>query len=305
MKAVRIHSYGHSDQIRLEDVPRPAPGTGDVLVRVRAAGVNPVDWKIREGYLKDSLAVSFPFTLGQDFAGEIEECGPDVAGFGRGDPVFGFASGAYAEYVTVRAGGVARKPESVDFETAAAIPTPGLTAYELVSDVLGLEPNHTVLINGAAGGVGAFAVQLARGKGARVVATASADDASDLRRLGADEVIDYKSERFEARVKDVDAVIDLVGGQTLARSYEVVKPGGTVVSIVSPPDQRLLAERRLRGKFFRMERDALRLGKLADLIDRGTVKVRVRQFYPLLAAREAQDLSQAGKSRGKIVLRVG
>jgi NADPH:quinone reductase-like Zn-dependent oxidoreductase len=305
MKAVRIHSYGHSDQIRLEDVPRPAPGPGDVLVRVRSAGVNPVDWKIREGYLKDSMAVSFPFTLGQDFAGEIEECGPDVAGFHRGDSVFGFASGAYAEYVTVRAGSIAQKPRNVDFDGAAAIPTPGLTAYELVSDVLRVAKGQTVLIHGAAGGVGGFAVQLARWKEARIVATASTADAAELRQLGADEVIDYKSDRFEDRVKNVDAVMDLVGGPTLARSYDVVKPGGIVVSVVSPPDQRLLAARQLRGKFFRMERDALRLAKLADLIDRGTVKVRVRQRYPLLAAREAQDLSQNGKSHGKIVLRLG
>ena len=305
MKAVRIHSYGHSDQIRLEDVPRPNPGPGDVLVRVRAAGVNPVDWKIREGYLKDSLAISFPYTLGQDFSGEIEDVGPDVAGFKRGDAVFGFASGAYAEYVTVRAGTMAQKPRTIDFDASAAIPTPCLTAYELVVDVLRLTKDQVVLIHGAAGGVGAFAVQIARWKQARVVATVSAADAPEVRSLGAQEVIDYKSERFEDRVKEVDAVIDLVGGQTLARSYGVVKPGGMVVSIVSPPDQRLLADRKLRGRFFRMERDGLRLGKLADLIDRGTLQVRVKQLYPLLAAREAQDLSQTGQSHGKIVLRVG
>jgi NADPH:quinone reductase-like Zn-dependent oxidoreductase len=305
MKAARIHSYGHSDQIRLEEVPRPPIGPGDVLVRVRAAGVNPVDWKIREGYLKDSLALSFPFTLGQDFAGEVEECGPDVGGFKRGDAVFGFASGAYAEYVSVRTGSLAQKPRTVDFDTAASIPTPGLTALELISDVVRLAKDQVVLIHGAAGGVGGFAVQIARWKEAKIFATASASDAAEVRQLGAHEVIDYRTERFEDRLKDVDAVVDLVGGPTLARSYGVVKPGGLVVSIVSPPDQRILTARRIRGMYFRMERDALRLGKLAELIDRGILKVRVKQLYPLLAAKEAQDLSQEGRSHGKIVLHVG
>lgn len=304
MKAARIYSYGHSDQIRLEDVPRPPVGPGEVLVRVRAAGVNPIDWKIREGYLRDSLAVSFPFTLGQDFSGEIEECGPDVVGFRRGDGVFGFASGAYAQYVSVRLGNLAQKPRVVDFDTAASIPTPGLTAYQLISDVVRLAKDQVVLIHGAAGGVGSFAVQLARWKEAKVLTTASASDAADLRQLGAHEVFDYRTDRFEDRVKDVDAVVDLVGGPMLARSYGVVKPGGLVVSIVGAPDQRILTARRIRGMFFRMERDALRLAKLAEFIDRGILKVRIKQLYPLLAAREAQDLSQEGRSHGKIVLHV-
>jgi NADPH:quinone reductase-like Zn-dependent oxidoreductase len=152
--------------------------------------------------------------------------------------------------------------------------------------------------------VGAFAVQLARWKGARVVATASFADATDLLQLGAQEVIDYKSERFEEHLKDVDAVVDLVGGDTLARSYSVVKPGGVLVSIVAAPDDRLLREREIRGRFFRMQRDSLELAKLADLIDRGTLKARVKQIFPLSLAREAQELSQAGKAHGKIVLRV-
>jgi len=304
MKAVRIHSYGHADQIRVEETPRPPVGAGEVLVKVRSAGVNPVDWKIREGYLKNAMAVSFPYTLGQDFAGEVSECGPDVVGFKTGDAVFGFASGTYAEFVSVRSGSLAQKPRSIDFDTSASIPTPGLTAYQLISDTVRVEKDQLVLIHGAAGGVGAFAVQLAHWKGARVVATASFADATDLLQLGAQEVIDYKSERFEDHVKDVDAVVDLVGGDTLTRSIGVVKPGGILVSIVAAPDERLLRERQIRGRFFRMQRDALELAKLADLIDRGTLKARVKQIFPLSLAREAQELSQAGKAHGKIVLRV-
>lgn len=302
MKAVRIYAYGHSDQIRVEDIPRPSLGPGDVLVKVRAAGVNPVDWKIREGYLKDSLAVSFPFTLGQDFSGEIAECGPDVVGFKPGDAVFGFASGAYAEFVVARPGSLAQKPRSVDFPTAASIPTPGLTAYQLISDVVRVAKDQRILIHGAGGAVGSFAVQLARWKGATVIGTASGGDAPELLDLGAQEIIDYKTERFDQRVKDVDAVVDLVGGDTLARSYGVVKPGGMVVSIVSPPDQRLLGLRQLQGKFFRMQRDAAELARLADLVDRGTVKARVKQLFPLVMAKEALDLSQSGKAHGKIDL---
>ncbi|HLY10368.1 MAG TPA: NADP-dependent oxidoreductase [Planctomycetota bacterium] len=302
MRAARIYAYGHSDQIRLEDAPRPAIGPGDVLVKVRAAGVNPVDWKIREGYFRDSMAVSFPFTLGQDFSGDVTECGPDVGGFKRGDSVFGFASGAYAEFVSVRAGALAQKPRSIDYQMAASIPTPGLTAYQLIIDIIRAAKDQSILIHGAAGGVGAFAVQLARWKGARVMATASSEDLPELKQLGAYEVIDYKSERFEDRVKGVDAVVDLVGGETLARSYSVVKPGGIVVSIVGPPDQHQLQLKQIRGQFYRMQRDADDLKKLADLIHRGTLKVRVKQAFPLMLAKEAQDLSQGGRSHGKIVL---
>jgi NADPH:quinone reductase-like Zn-dependent oxidoreductase len=302
MKAARIHAYGNSDQIRIEDVPRPAVGPGDVLVRVRAAGVNPVDWKIREGYLKSVLALSFPYALGQDFAGEIVECGPDVAGFKTGDAVFGFASGTYGEFVSARVGTIAQKPRTIDFNSAAAVPTPGLTAYEVINDVARLGKDQTVLIHGGAGAVGSLAVQFARMKEARVVATASQEDGPEVMQLGAHAVIDYKNERFENRVKDVDVVVDLVGGETLARSYAVVKPGGIIVSLVLPPDEKKLQERQIRGRYFRMERDGLRLGKLADLIDRGMLKVRIKHLLPLLAAKEAQDLTQSGQAHGKVVL---
>lgn len=304
MKAVRIHAYGHSDQIRVEDLPRPGAAAGEVLVKVRAAGLNPVDWKVREGYLRDVLAVHFPLTLGQDIAGEIVETGPDTVGFKAGDAVFGFASGAYAEYVAVRSSWLAQKPKALDFLSAAAIPTPGLTACQLIHDVVQVQPGQRILIHGAAGGVGSIAVQLAALQGGRVIATASESDADELRQLGAAEVIDYKNQRFEAVVTDVDAVVDLVGGDTLARSTTVVKPGGHIVSIVGMPDQAELRKRQIRGTYHRMQRDALGLGKLADLIDRGQLKVRVKQVFPLTLAKEAQDLSQSGRSHGKIVLMV-
>src|SRR5436190_6416995 len=189
MKAIRIHSYGHSDQMKLEETPRPAIRQDEALIRIRAAGVNPVDWKIREGFLKDVQRASFPLTLGQDFAGDIVEVGKDIRDFKVGDKVFGFASGAYAEYTTLSARELVRMPASTDAATAASLPTPGLTAFQLIVDVVQATPNLRILIHGAAGGVGSIAVQLARSKGALVSATASALDIPYLQSLGATQII--------------------------------------------------------------------------------------------------------------------
>ena len=304
MKAIRIHSYGHSDQMKLEETPRPAIRQDEALIRIRAAGVNPVDWKIREGFLKDIQRASFPLTLGQDFAGEIVEVGKDIRDFKVGDKVFGFASGAYAEYTTLSARELVRMPASTDAATAASLPTPGLTAFQLIVDVVQATPNLRILIHGAAGGVGSIAVQLARSKGALVSATASALDIPYLQSLGATQIIDYRSERFEQKLKDMDAVIDLIGGETLARSYPVLKPGGIIVSAVAKPDDAELQKRNLRGQSFVMKRDPSQLVQLAALVDQGVVKPKVSQVLPLSDAPRAHELSQKGKSKGKIVLQV-
>jgi NADPH:quinone reductase-like Zn-dependent oxidoreductase len=227
MKAVRIHAYGHSDQMKLEDLPRPPIRSDEALVRIRAAGVNPVDWKIREGQLKNVFRSSFPLTLGQDFAGDILEAGAYLRGFKAGDQVFGFASGTYAEFATLTAPELVRMPGSVDYVTAASMPTAGLTAYQLIFDVVKAAKNLRVLIHGAAGGVGSFAVQLARSRNARVFATASAQDVAYLKSIGAEQVVDYQSERFENRLQDMDAVVDLVGGRRSCAPIRSSRPGAS------------------------------------------------------------------------------
>jgi len=304
MRAIRIHAYGNSTQMKLEETPRPAIRGDEALVRIRAAGVNPVDWKIREGFLKDVMRESLPMTLGQDFAGDIVEVGKDLRGFTVGDKVFGFAAGAYAEFATLSSRNLVRMPKSIGYATAASIPTAGLTAYQLVFEVVKAAKDMQVLIHGGAGGVGSFAVQLARSKGARVSATASAEDAPYLRSLGVDLVIDYRSERFEQKVTQMDAVIDLVGGGALARSYQVLKSGGIIVSTVAHPDSVETGKRHLRGQGFVMRRDPAQLASLAVLVDQGIVKPKIGQVLPLSDAPKAHELSQKGDSKGKIVLQV-
>lgn len=303
MKAIRIHSYGDSEQLSVEDVPKPEVASGKLLVRVRDAGVNPVDWKKREGYMK-GVSAHFPMTLGQDFAGEVVEVGESVRGFAPGDRVFGFASGAYAEYALVSPDRIARLPESIDFETAASIPTAGLTAWQALTDAARLTENQTILIQGAAGGVGSFAVQMAIWKGARVIATAAAEDRDYLLSLGVERVIDYKTENFEDDVEDIDAVLDLVGGLTLQRSYQVLKSRGVLVTTVGPVNQDEARWYDIEVIQFVMTPDAEGLAQIADLVDRDIVKPRVSHVMGLEEARIAQDLNQAGQSHGKIILRV-
>jgi NADPH:quinone reductase-like Zn-dependent oxidoreductase len=304
MKAIRIHSFGHADQMKLEDTPRPAVQSGHALIRIRAAGVNPVDWKIREGFLKDVMRTSFPLTLGQDFAGDVVEVGRDTREFTVGDKVFGFAMGSYAEYTTLGAKDLVHMPKTVDYTTAASIPTSGLTAYQLVVDVVKAAKEMRLLIHGAAGGVGSFAVQLARSKGARVYATASDQDSAYLKGLGAEQVINYKTERFEEKLRDMDAVIDLIGGETLARSYQVLKNGGVLASAVATPDENELRKLALRGVHFLMKRDPVELARLATLVEQGVLKPKVSQVMSLADAPRAHALSEKGEARGKIVLQV-
>jgi len=304
MKAIRIHGYGSSDVLQFEDVSRPQADPDEVLVKTYDAGLNPVDWKIREGFLKDSSPRTFPFTAGQDFAGEVVETGERVAQFTGGDAVFGFAKGAYAEYAAARADEIALKPKSIDFVTAAAIPTAGLTAWQAIVDAARISQGQSVLIHGAAGGVGSFAVQIAKWKGARLIATASRTDIPYLKELGADEVIDYKAERFEAKTRDLDAVIDLVGGETLARSYGLLKKGGVVVTTLGYIDESKLQQNGLKGVALFMKRDGMELAELGKLVEQGIVTPRIDQVLPISEAKKAQEMSQSGKAHGKIVLRV-
>ncbi|HTC92617.1 MAG TPA: NADP-dependent oxidoreductase [Terriglobales bacterium] len=304
MKAVRIHSYGKADQLKVEEAPKPQIARDEVLVKIYDAGINPVDWKIRAGYLKSIMPKEFPLTMGQDIAGVVAEVGADVNEFKPGDEVFGFATGAYAEYAAAKASELAHKPRSVDFAAAAAIPTAGLMAWQIVIDTIQVSTGQSVLIHGAAGGVGSFAVQLAKWRAARVFATASPEDANYLKSLGVEQAVNYKTERFEDKVKDVDAVIDLVGGETLQRSYQVVKSGGWLVTTVAPVDENEAKERGIHGLLIFVKPNGSELGQIAQLVDQGILKPRVDKVLPLAEAKRAHELNESGQSHGKIVLQV-
>ncbi|MFM9168535.1 MAG: NADP-dependent oxidoreductase, partial [Phycisphaerales bacterium] len=308
MKAVRIHDHGDPSKLVYEDAPRPRPGTGEVLVRVRAAGVNPVDWKIRSGMFKGGLDFAMPATLGFDVAGEVEEVGEGVTAFKPGDRVFAFLAltrgGGYAQYAIVAEGEAAAIPADLDMARAGATPLAALTAWQCLFDIARLGKGQTVLVHGGAGGVGHFAVQMARLKGAKVIATASAENAEFVKGLGADEVIDYRTTKFEDRVKDVDVVLDAVGGDTTTRSAAVLRPGGILVSIAGDPDPAVFQARGVRVAMHLVQPSGAQLKEIAGLIQQGTIKPDVTARFPLKDAQAAQRRSETGHSRGKIVLEV-
>jgi NADPH:quinone reductase-like Zn-dependent oxidoreductase len=308
MKAVSIYSYGGPEVLMYEDAPRPRARAGEVQIRVHAAGVNPVDWKIREGHLKEMLHHTFPLVLGWDVSGVVEALGPGVGRLKVGDEVYSrpdiLRNGAYAEYIIVKESEVALKPTSLDHIQAAAIPLAGLTAWQSLFEAAGLSSGQRVLIHAAAGGVGTFAVQLAKWKGAYVIGTASAHNHDFLRLLGADEIIDYQATRFEEVVREVDVVFDTLGGDTQERSWKVMKRGGILVSIAGPPSPELATAHRVRQAFVFVKPNAMQLAELAKLADSGKLKSVVETVLPLADARRAQALSQGGHTRGKIVLKV-
>ncbi|HEY2382470.1 MAG TPA: NADP-dependent oxidoreductase [Terriglobia bacterium] len=304
MKAIRIHEYGDSGALQVEDVPRVTISDDQILVRVRDAGVNPVDWKIRQGYLKQVMSASFPLTMGQDFAGEVVESGTSVKRFAIGDRVFGFGHGTYAEYAAASESAVAAMPKSMDDVTAAALPTAGLTALQLIRDHAQANPGMTILIHGAAGGVGSFAAQIAKNLGAKVIGTATGDDIEYLESLGIDEIVDYKKERFEDKANEMDAVVDLVGGDTFKRSFAVVKKGGVLITTVQQVDEAAAKRSGIRAVHMVMRRNAVDLAELAALVESGAVKPRLAQTMSLDEAKKAQELSETGKTHGKVVLKV-
>jgi NADPH:quinone reductase-like Zn-dependent oxidoreductase len=303
IKAVRIHSFGGPETLHFEDVLPPEPAAGEVLVRVHAAGVNPFDWKVREGQLGP---LPMPRTLGCDFSGVVEALGPGVTDFFVGQPVFGRSGygGAFAELMVAAADGMAAKPSGVDDIEAAATPTCALTARQALFELAELRSGQKILIHGAAGGVGMFAVQLALRQGAWVIATASSGNLSWLLHLGANQVIDHTATRFEDAVKNVDVVLDLVGGQTQERFWKVLKAGGRLISTVSrpSPEKALLCQARGQKMHVRTRADELAL--LGDMIAHGEIKVMVEKIFPLFRAPEALELSRSGHARGKIVLTI-
>jgi NADPH:quinone reductase-like Zn-dependent oxidoreductase len=303
IKAIRIAQYGGSDQLKYEEAPLPEIGPGHVLAKVRYAGVNPIDWKIREGNMKDFRPASFPLTLGQDFAGEIVAGDSDTGRFRTGERVFGFGEGTYAEFTVAAITLLAAIPEKVDFAAAAALPTPGVTALQAIRDHVQPKPGSRILIHGAAGAVGSLATQIAKRWGAQVIGTASGEDIVYLRSLGHVEVVDYKRERFET-VGLVDAVLDLVGGDSAARSFAVVKKGGVMVSTVGAANAEMAARAGIRAVNMVSKGNAADLSELAGLVERGDVKPRMGEVFRLEQAREAQDASQQGRAKGKILLKI-
>jgi len=308
MMAWRVHEFGTPETMRFQRVAVPTPGAGEVLVKVHAAGVGPWDGWIRGG--RSALPQPLPLTLGSDLSGEIEALGPDVTGVRIGDPVYGVTNprfiGAYAEYALASAAMIARKPASVSYTEAASVPVIAVTAWQGLFDRAQLTAGQTVLIHGAAGNVGAYAVQIARRAGIRSIATAGTDDLAYVRELGAETVVDFRTERFEDMARDVDAVLDLVGGETQTRSFPVLRRGGKLVSAVSKPDQALAKRHGVDATFFLVKVTTEHLTELADMIDRGDLRTRVGIVLPLADAREAHFMLEGRRPppKGKIVLAV-
>ena len=305
MKAIRIHQYGGPEVLAQVEMQRPTPGHDEVLIKVHAAAVNPIDWKMRAGHVKEVFPLTFPSTLGWDVSGTVEETGDKATQFKRGDEVYALVKGGgYAEYVAAQATVVAKKPRTLDHVHAAAVPVAGLTALQALFEVAQLRAGQKVLIHAAAGGVGNFAVQLAKAKGAYVIGTASSKNQAFLGELGVDQAVDYQKTRFEDAVRDVDVVLDTVGGETQERSFKVLKKGGILVSLVQPPSQESATKYGVRALFYGGHASSSDLAEIAKLIDDGKVKPVVETVLPLADARRAHELSETRHARGKIVLKV-
>lgn len=308
MKAIVIHEYGGPEVLKYEDVPRPEPKEDQILVRVIAAGVNPVDEAGRSERSAKFFGITLPFIPGYDIAGIVEKTGRKITKFKTGDSVSAYLSltkgGGYAEYAVASEVEAAAKPKSISFVEAAGVPIVALTAWQALIDTAKLSAGQTVLIHGGSGGVGTFAIQIAKARGAKVIATASTANQDFLKQIGADVAIDYTKTKFEDVAKNVDVVLDSVGKDTLARSYGVVKKGGFIVTLVARIDQAELDKHGIRGASLGVEPDSNELTEIGKLIDEKKIKVIVSQTFPLSEAIKAQEQITTGHTRGKIVLKV-
>jgi len=304
MQTVQAQDYGGPEVLVPTQVPLPEPNADQVLIQLIAAGVNPADWKIRSGYFKQFMPLQFPWTPGLEGAGIIQTVGANVTGLQKGQAVYGIVNGGYAEYALAQAGDIQPKPDSITFEEAASLPVGVLTAWAAVIDTANVQTGQQVLVHGGAGGVGAYAVQLARWKGAHVTATASAKNVQFVRSLGAENVIDYNANRFEDIVKDVDVVIDTVGGDLPDRSFQVIRSGGIFVTVAGR-----LAEDAGKVQNIRAasagRAPTENLKKINELLETKQLKPVFGPLFPLEQARQAQELSQTGHGRGRIILQMG
>ena len=308
MKAAVLHERGDPEVLKYEDVPRPEPKDDEVLVRVMAVGVNPIDAYIRQGMRLKNGSDSGPMIIGYDIAGVVERVGAGIKAFKAGDAVYAYLpimrGGGYAEFAIAKEGEMSLKPKNIDFEKAAAVPLAATTAWQALIDTAKLERGQTVLIHGGSGGVGCFAVQIAKARGAKVIATASTANQDLLKQLGVDQPIDYTTTKFEEVVKDIDVVLNCVRGDTLPPSYGVVKKGGIVVSITNEPDAAECAKHGIRGSRLVAHPDSKVLGELTKLIEANKITPIVSQTFPLMEVAKAHQKIETGHTRGKIVLNV-
>jgi NADPH:quinone reductase-like Zn-dependent oxidoreductase len=312
MKSAQMKRYGSSEVVEINQ-STPAPNdaaAGKVLVNVKAAGVNPIDWKIREGYMQQRVPLQFPSTLGMDFSGAIERVGEGVSDFKQDDEVYGQAavirggSGAFAEMALANADSIAHKPRTLSHEEAAGLPLVGVSAWQALVETMGLSKDQKVLVHGGAGGIGSIAIQLAKHLGAYVATTSSTNDKQFVQQLGADEVIDYKTQTFEDLLHDYDAVFDTIGGETYTRSFKVLKRGGIIVSMLEQPHQELMDRFGVKAisQFTQVNRE--RLTRLAQWVDQNNIRVNVDKTFPLDEAAKALDYQRDVHPRGKVVLKV-
>ena len=306
MKAIVIHEYGGPEVLKYEDVPRPEPKENEALVRVIAAGVNPVDTLIRTGKYAKFFGTTLPLIPGYDIAGIVEKTGAKITKLKAGDSIYAYVlwGGGYAEYAVATEGEATAKPKSLNYIEAAAAPLVALTAWQALIDTAKLSAGQTVLIHGGSGGVGSMAIQIAKARGAKVIATASTSNQELLKQLGADVAIDYTKTKFEDVAKDVDVVLDSVGKDTLARSYGVVRKGGIIATLVAEPDQAELDKNGIRGAAISVKPNASELAEITKLIEEKKIKPVVSQVLPLTEAVKAQEQAATHHTRGKIVLKI-
>ncbi|MEW5754728.1 MAG: NADP-dependent oxidoreductase [Pseudomonadota bacterium] len=307
MRAVRIHNYGGAEQMKLESVAIPKPAESEVLIKVHAAGVNPVDWKIREGYLVEIIPHALPLTLGWDFAGEVAAVGKNVEKWRVGDAVYAHSdlskNGAYAEYITVSADKIAAKPKTLSWQKSAAVPLVTLTAWQALNDIGHMKQGDRVLIHAGAGGVGIAAIQLAKQAGATVYTTASSRNIEFLKGLGADEVVDYTQQDF-SKLADFDIVFDTMGGEVLEKSWATLKRGGCLISIAEIPNKELAAKHEVSANFCFVQANSDQLSEISELIDSGDITVEVDSVFRLDDIAKAHEKSESGHTRGKIVIEI-
>lgn len=308
MKAVQINNFGDRSVLELnDDVPVILPASNQVLIKVKSASVNPVDWKIREGYLQPLLNHALPLTLGWDVSGEVHEVGNQVNHLNVGDAVYSrpdiAKNGSYAEYITVDADEVAIKPKTLSWQEAAGVPLAALTAWQSLFDFTELKSGEQVLIHAGSGAVGQFAIQLAKHYGAIVYTTTSTRNIELVKSLGADHVIDYTTEDF-SELRDMDVVFDTIGGETQAKSWQTVKSGGRLVSITENPDEAIAAKHNVSAFFCFIQPNREQLEKLAEMADAGNLKVNIDSEFSLDQVVEAHARSETGRAQGKIIINV-
>ena len=309
MKAVRIHQYGGREVLSIDDIPVPIIGPDEVLVRVVAASINPVDWKVREGYLAQMIPHALPLTLGWDVSGVVEQVGAEVTQWQVGDAVFSrpdlARNGTYAEYVAIRANECARKPRTISHVEAASLPLAGITAWEAMMDTAQVKAGQRVLVQAGSGGVGSLAIQLVKAAGATVIATASGRNRALVESLGVDQFVDYTATRVADAVEPVDAVFDTIGGEVQEAAWSILKPGGIQVSIISPPSEEKANAMGLRAGFVFIGPNAPVLERLAGMVDGGKLRPIVGAEFALEDIAAAHALSESGRAVGKIVIYVG